>query len=169
MIEILYCHAGDFTVNTALVSVPVVGVSNLFYIKLGGIAKFDYFRPKDNCFIETVSLSLPACFSTMNLTADDPMSANIAWKSTAGVPFPMDELNGNGYGFFGIHCENQEIPLNIYVTYPALPIVVGMAFEGVIKKANISMVNVPAVLNGVVFPVYLYLKVKHNLPMITFP
>jgi hypothetical protein len=168
MIDILYCHAGDFTVNTAAVSVPVVSAINLFYVKLGGLLKYNYIAAKDNCNIETVSMSLPACFSTMNLPADEPMAANISWKSTLGVNFPLLELN-SGDGFFGIHCENQEIPFNIYAAYPKFSSVVGCALEGYISKANISMVNVPAVLNTLVFPVYLFLKLKHTIPMIEFP
>jgi hypothetical protein len=168
MIEILYSLAGNFTVNTAAVSVPIVGVSGLFHVDCLVFSR-NHFKPLDHCILESVSLSIPMCFSTVNLPAVEPLTAQIVWKSAAGLNYEMNELNGNGYGYFGIHCENQEIPLNVFVTYPTIAGNTGMAFEGKMIKGNISMINVPAALNALVFPVYLMLKVKHNLDMITLP
>ena len=168
MIEILYSLAGNFTVNTAVLSVPIVGIENLFVIDCLALTR-NYFAARDNCTIETVSVSLPSCFSSVNLAGVSPLTARIRWQSTAGINYPMDELNGGGYGYFGIQCENQEIPLNVFVNHPAIVGNPGMSF--IVKNifGNISMVNVPIALNGVVFPIYLYVKIKHTINMITFP
>lgn len=165
MQDIIYCLAGKFTVNTAAVDVSVTGLVGDFYIHTSTVR---WLQKNDNCIIQSIALSLPMCFSTANRIADDPMEIQLSTFGDDGNFYQIAELNA-GLGYMGVHTENQEISLNTFIPFPNFAGVNHLRFIGRITKMFVSMVNVPAALNQVEFPVFLYMKILHNLPLIIFP
>jgi len=166
MIDIIYCLAGSFVADVALTEVAVTPLVGDFHISPG--ATIRWLQKKDNCVIQSIALSLPHCFSTSNLIASEPMCIALSTFGDDGNFYTIAELNG-GAGRIGIHTENQEIDLNTFIPFPDFAGVNHLRFIGSVKEMFVSMVNVPAVLDTLEFPVFLYMKVFHNLPLIVFP
>jgi len=166
MQDIIYCLAGKFTANIAALDVAVTGLIGDFHIAPG--ATIRWLQEKDNCIIQSIALSLPHCFSTANRLAGEPMSIQLSTFGDDGNFYTIAELNA-GLGYIGIHTENQEIELNTYIPFPSIAGVNHLRFIGTVQKMYVSMVNVPAALDTLEFPVFLYMKILHNLPLIVFP
>jgi len=166
MQDIIYCLAGSFTVNIAALDVAVNGLVGDFHI--APLPTIRWLQKNDNCIIQSIALSLPDCFSTGNRIANEPMSIQLSTFGDDGNFYQIAELNA-GLGYIGIHTENQEIMLNTFIPFPVFAGVNHLRFIGTVEKMYVSMVNVPAALDGIEFPVFLYMKIFHNLPLIIFP
>ena len=160
LIEILSQNASNaafFTVNTAVSFVPLAysgGVDDGIMMDANGN---EYFIPGDNYQMLSVGYHLPLSFEIYNVlngATDENVKINMATNLRGGgvpplilpeklyIPFPNFELNfGVFYKSFG-----EEIKLNFQFLY----------------TVNISMVNVPVALNGLVFRVPIFSKIKHN-------
>lgn len=159
--DILYARVGSFTVNLAVNSVPIVGVAGAFNVQAG---LKSWFVPKDNPVIESIAISFPCCFSSVNVINEE-LQARLYFNDTAAVLYPVTELNA-GDGYIGIYCENQEIELNTRVEYPAAVIPPNRCrFLGTLT-GRMCMINVPAAFDTLTIFLTAYIKVRHTLPLV---
>jgi hypothetical protein len=73
-----------------------------------------------------------------------------------GVLLPMSDFEFTINGFY--NASQHSTPYSIQCTFPS--------HTPLVKKMRISMVNVPAALNGVVEEVGIFMKILHSLPMV---
>lgn len=156
-----YIHTVAFTVNTAVSSVVADSVS----IPLGvytpgfdgaGDQLFNQFMgTKDNFNIESIGLFLPYQFGLV-----DGADVFVFWKDAITPDF------GNVFntsGFFHVPGPNSMFGCDVNLPFP--PIL--DPFRGILvadaKNIKVSMLNVPASLNGVDMAARLVLGVRHNL------
>lgn len=118
------------------------------------------FQPEDNFIIESYGISFDYCFSPS--TTD--IRTNLRRFQNPNT-YNISEINSH----FLIPINGAEIPLGVFVPFrdpdlafdPSLPY--SLRLTGI--SGEISMVNVPAVLNGEVLQALPWVKVRHNLPL----
>jgi hypothetical protein len=171
----------SFVVNNAAAGgvVPLVAPSGSTVLYNSGAGSL--FTQGDSFIIQTFGLILPLSFQLD--------------RSLIASKLPRITLYLNGYGFttnlsytfqeisvqfthgsnFYLIMENYDTPLNIFIDIPNEPLVgesainneqfqLQMGLEN-ITSYNVSMVGVPAALNGTTQYIIPYLKILHNEPL----
>jgi hypothetical protein len=163
----VFDHSPRFTVDIAETSVPVTLALNENLVS--GSGKY-LFKAIDHIVLISAGIIMPENFV---LTHEHPEGGT--HKSVLGfnaVPYEGEPLYLQDIGFHGfvtIPMENYEFALNIFCNlsvYKAqinaagyLSISVGASIN------NVSMVNVPAALDGKVFPIVPFIKILHTIPL----
>lgn len=160
--DILYSKAGQFTVDLSKSSV-VIGALNADFYTRNGVER--YFQKNDNIILESLTLVMPCSFCTVNQqlnpALDTPLEAKLFWNDDLANQYPIPEIN-DSEGYLGIPVENEEYTLDALIPYPTNIVGTKMVLKCGIT-GSVCMANVPAALDGAVFFVYMYAKVKHNL------
>lgn len=148
--------AGQFTVNNAVNYVPLVytGTASQHILTTGYYEKL--FDIADNFEVVSLGFSIPSGFSMWEQFAKFDMM----YKSNgAEVYFP-------GLERLCVPFENYELPINSFYNVKDLNMddkKIGVKILNPTgNNLNISMIGVPAALNGLVFPVSAFVKISHN-------
>lgn len=150
-----------FTVNTAVseVTANFNAVPNFFWGVFSTPSGLNVFEPQDNVRILSMWIVLPFCFG---LGSTVPRWG-LVWKdalTTTGYTVPEWSTDGQQW----IPTANIEIPIDQYLPHNPL---LGPPYSGAqlaigIMNLTISMINVPAALNGTTQDIQIALKVLHN-------
>jgi hypothetical protein len=149
-----------FVVNTAVTEVIAsFPAAPLTYWGIFGTANNQTeFEPNDNLTVLSMALVLPFCFG---LGSEIPYWAMV-WRDTGGGSYAVSDWGQNGYQQH--YATNQEIGMNQYL--PWNPLIVGTTNSQLaigVARFSISMLGVPAALNGTTQDIQIILKVLHNL------
>lgn len=161
IIEILTLSAPipSFVVNTAVNEVAVVlpAANSLFVNAM----PFAYLIPKDHLVLKSITLRLPYCF-TMSTGIG---RVSFLWYTFGtGLVRPIFEIGA--YGFLSIPEPDQEILLDTKIEWLPSDLTVRAAIQLSTLNLNVSMVGVPASLNGTTQEIQIALKILHNEAMI---
>lgn len=154
-----------FVVNTAATEVVANfnGVPNFFWGVFSTPTGLNTFVPRDNVRILSMTLVLPFCFG---LGSTVPYWGMV-WKdagTTTGYVVPEWATDGQQY----MPAANVEIPIDQYLPHNPLlgpPYQPGQLCVG-IANFSISMIGVPAALNGTTQDIQIAIKVLHNEDLI---
>jgi hypothetical protein len=161
MFTLLFVQAGQFTVNTAgprTVPITNVAAANVLLDADGN----QWFQQQDNFRFVTIAVTYPHCYCAGELQGrlavqyrDETVGA---W---AGIP------GWGGNGRLPIYSENVEIEAENFFRWNEMAITAGDRVNFAISLTepsfDVSMANVPAGHNAVVMPVFVTVKVEHNL------
>lgn len=154
----------DFVVNTAVneVNLNLPQVPPATYGNFQNGSTFDRLDVQDpfNCLC--VGIRLPFCFT---IGTGVPYFATVWLDSvTAGVTI-ISQLSPPGR--LAVYEPDVEICIDVNIPWPAGPLAVN-PFHLAIGEAdlNISMVGVPAALNGLTFRAFPFMRIHHNLNML---
>lgn len=159
-----------FTVNLAAANkrVSIANPGNPCFM-MNSSLKY-YFQPGDNLLLLNVGYYIPECFNTTHfIVPTDPVFPFVHFQVFNAAGFSMGVLPGLGdLGGIILPFENYEGAYNIYSDVNSL-YNAGKYKLSCIMFTNataISMINVPADLDGKTFFIYPFVKVLHSLPMI---
>jgi hypothetical protein len=169
-----YSDCPYYTVNTGLLSVassPVSPANQIpFYIE-GAAALIGKFQQKDNIRLLTCGFYIPEAY-TLADTVKNPISLAgnelqiTIYDSTVA---PVVALPGLGpRGVVGIPFSNYELALDIYCDMTSVTLQADNYFYlyGQIYANDLSMVGVPAALNGSKPRIIPFIKILHTLDII---
>lgn len=162
-------NQATFTVNTAVTDVPI-NASPIEYDLLGApeIGFYRFFQPDDSIRILSLGVILPYHF----VLSTRPIYLQITYQASGGISggvFP------NG-GYICTPFENYELACDVFFDYPVsgkqvkytVHIVDGTgSITDPAKIMRVSMIGVPASLNGQTLPITVFIKVLHTLQMIS--
>jgi hypothetical protein len=167
----------SFTVNTAVANVqPNVLPAHVgVYCPLVSPNITGYFRcfqPQDSIQVISCGVFLPYNFSL----GSTPIYLRLGWADEFRTHTRWVEQFSNT-GMVILPAENAEHVQNVLLSWPTiLTGKVGLmaevynsaapAFWPAYTEMNISMLNVPAALNGQTMYIYPWVKVQHTLPMV---
>lgn len=157
--DILSATIANFTVNNAVAEVaPVATVppANMFLASAGT----RYLAPNDNAVIETLAIRLPYAF----ISGAAPWQISILGYDSAGSAWNLSGI-GVSQSFF-VHSENVEINKEVYINFAVNPSGLKTTFISNFRAGAVCCLNAPAILNTVVLPVTVQMKIKHTLPLI---
>ena len=176
IIEILTAIPAEspaFTVNVSALSVDMIKTTGgsptcLLYNALG----FKRFQANDNFRILSCGIVLPENFALAHapIEATTGSSLNINFKikkATAAVYTAVREFGSQGS--LNLPFVNYDQAIDVFVDVTSLNYDFNLqGFMGYIGdiKPRVSMINVPASLDGYVQTCILYVKILHNLVMI---
>lgn len=163
MIQTIFSvQAGKFTVNTGgprTVGITDVAVPNVLIDPDGR----QWFQPKDHFIWRTIAVSYPHCYCSAEVQGKLAIQYR---DETAGAWVGLPGWGSNGR--LPIYSENIEIDVTNFVRWDDMVIQSGdrvrFAIDLVTPSFDVSMANVPAAHNGVEMPVWVTVKVDHNLP-----
>lgn len=151
-----------FTANTAVNEVAVTcnAVPNFFWGVFSTPSGLNIFTPQDNCRILSMTLILPYCFGLGSTIPE----WGLVWKdagTTAG--YAVSEWASDSRQWHGL--ANTEIPIDQYLPFnPLLSDQPGQLCVGILNM-TVSMIGVPAALNGADFEIQIALKIEHNIEL----
>jgi hypothetical protein len=152
-----------FTVNAAVAQVAASSP---------GILGMDYtvpnanrwFEAGDNVVLTGISVNLPYSFGQGTGNA----FINVSWRDSLGNSITIPELSGSGNMFLPGLCGMLELPPEgIFIEAPVAVGRVKLVLEAV--TANISMLNVPAILDGTVQNIGSSLRLFHTRALSAVP
>lgn len=164
----------QFTVDTTG-PLSVIVTQSVNIIMRGGNGNFPSFQRGDNFSVLSAGYVIPERFAIyqFGVSAENfccPVMDIAGYRLTSLDYIPLFPLTGNG-GWLKLPLPNYELCLGAWIDAEDL---MAEAFQlrmtfpaagGGLTPMEISMVNVPAVLNGQVFRIVPFLKVVHNLAM----
>lgn len=155
----------SFTVNTAVTEVTANfnAVPNFFWGVFSTPSGLNTFVPRDNVRVLSMALVLPFCFG---LGSTVPRWG-LVWKdalTTTGYIVPEWSTDGQQW----VPLANTEIETDAYLPHNPL---LGPPYSGAqlavgVMNLTISMLGVPAALNGTTQEIQIALKVLHNEDLI---
>jgi len=154
-----------FTVNNAVNDVDITpNTLPQDFFDASGLFNFDF---GENVFIETIRVQLPYSFGNGDNASASPAESGIylemGYRDTAANLGSLDQLGVNG--ILRIPSFNVDVPINTMINQPS-NVVADWKIQLVDIEANISMLNVPASLNALIFTPRVFLKVRHTLNMV---
>jgi hypothetical protein len=162
-------EGASFTVNNAVNYVDATRVTDKVLIS-GGVGGLPYFQQGDSLLVQTIGIIMPIQFCLW-----PPENAG---EKQGAVPILLQGQYSGGTKFdftvfgsshFIFPMENYEVAINGYfdasATTGKYKIIFDLPKSGS-QKMRVSMVNVPAALNGLTFYIVPFIKVLHNLPMV---
>jgi hypothetical protein len=155
ILDVLNNQNPEFTVNTAATSVAAALTSvNQPFLNANGNS---LFAAGDNVKIRTIALYLPFQFGA----AAGQHAAGIQFGPVPPGPFPIPELGNFSTIDLAPPCDKLEIDLFVIGRVAA-------NFSIVLSSIalNVSMLNVPPVLNGVTLNGYYQIVVEHTIALI---
>ncbi len=177
LIEIMQPRISDcpkFTVNNAVNFVPVTNMATEKVFWSG--ASRSTFATGDNLIILSAGYFIPENFALWNMEnlngVEEPtVQLRLRLKESGGVYW---DINGFGSGgVLPLPFPNYEISLggfvdtvNLGLSDPTFTLTGYMNYDSTTAtpdRMQISMINVPAALNGVVFYIIPFVKVMHTL------
>ena len=148
----------EFTVDLSVNSVAITNTVSTPW----DFINFDgrkFFQPNDNLRLLSMWLRLPICFTLY----DQPCQGQLIWHLLGDV-LNVTEIDGET-GKFYIPEPDQELGLDIFCNFlPYTPGVSAAIALGAFAT-EISMIQVPAILDEEVLEWQMYLKVLHTLPL----
>lgn len=163
-------NAPYFTVNLAAANKRVAVVDGAAPCFMMNSSLKYYFQPGDNLLLLNVGYYIPESFTTTEkLVPTDPVFPFVHFVVADAADVDKGVLPGLGdLGGIILPFENYEGAYNIFSDINSLynagkyKLSVVMYFN----STQISMINVPADLDGKTFFIYPFIKVLHTLPMI---
>jgi len=168
--------AGDerysFVVNTAVADVTLTAPVAVFPVLRAAndpaAGKFPYFQRRDNIRVLSVGLFLPYQFTV----STQCVHVDLSWEDVAGNLYPVFTDFANQSGLW-VPWENYEMQVDRFAPFPTTAAtkcrLLGILKDGASGPANdrlrVSMLNVPAALNGTTQYARLFVKVAHTLFM----
>ncbi len=154
-----------FTVNSAVAEVSVLPVFTGSFFSKNGDGSHYYFSAADNLLLLSLGIVFPYCFGY----GTTPIQASLYWDGASGttasisntlVPLENEELSLAGSKSDGLFLQHYSL------VKPAAGIKGRLGLS--ISLGSASQVNVPASFpDGTVIGVGFFLKVQHQLPMVT--
>jgi len=161
-----------FQVNTAVTNVLVTGIAAPGAKLTSANGVFSRFQRGDNFTILSVGVFVPERFCIW----DYPDVSGIKRSS------PLMQLNGTlgggltpiftfgNIGDMKIPFQNYEFSIGVFNDTERLGLIdasfeLSMLYPVVANTLSISMVDVPAVMNGLIFRIVPFIKVIHNFPL----
>lgn len=161
-------NTAKFTVDIAAVNKRVSVTDSTAPCFMVNASGNPYFQKNDNLVILTAGYYIPESF----ITTLNPGTPVVLPVLRLGVYDPDGDPIGNmpGLGNLGniiLPFENYEGVYNIYSDIASLTVDTLYKVSGVLffNSCMISMVNVPADLDGREFKIYPFIKVAHTMPM----
>jgi hypothetical protein len=156
--------AGDseVTVNLAVSEVAVTNTAASLFLRNANGDR--WFAAGDNIILTGAWINVPYGLGQGTGLA----LINIAWEDSLGnISFPP-ELGTNGGGLpFVNFCAQEFPPTGLFIACPRNSGRVFLRITAV--AANVSMLNVPAGIDGLVLDVQWHLRVNHTLPLSALP
>lgn len=168
----LLSECPTITVNTAVTNVPIVKtIPNLLTHYAG--AGTSHFVRGDNFIILSVGIFIPERFVAFQYESagagdfSSPVIFLAGLPLGAGIPIALFNVGANGQ--IRIPFYNYELSMGVFTDTEAnnfsaatFELQSQFPFTSGLDDPTISMVDVPAALNGVVFSVVPFIKVLHN-------
>lgn len=149
----------QFTVDNTVVDVPITNTGPGGYTagagKLAG--RVENFIPGENLILQSIGIRVPHLFV---------MGFENPTLFVRGITAATDQII---YGPIEIPYFNLEIEVNIHLNLepfqnvPPVNMAIGLQLSGV---GDASMLNVPALIDGLDIPVLPFAKIMHNFPMV---
>lgn len=159
-----------FTVNTAVNYVQVIPDAMNPAVMNGGNFKYKFQRG-DFFTVLSVGYFVPEQFALYGM--DEAVNSNtlpiLKLFSADGVGYiPVSQFGSEGE--FKIHMPNTEISVGVFVDTELLGLnqpdfKLYTSFPLLSNSLQISMINVPAALNGITFKITPFIKVLHNFKL----
>lgn len=162
-----------FTANTGVTSVT----GNTGIITLHNANGKGIFVEGDSLILLSYGIMLPENFTFFQGLGYGLPALNIYGQDTAALPsaFPLPcfQATDPATTLQRVTEENREHEINGFCNYKAFKSLAGkiiidnyFLIIGFLAGVEISMINVPAVINGQPFYIVPFVKVAHNLPLI---
>lgn len=152
---------GKVTVNVAALEVAITGAGG--GISFRNAAPDLWFEPGDNIVLTGAWINVPFGLGQGTGLA----SITIAWRDNFGVETFPPELGNSGNLPFVNFCAQEFPPDGLFI---ACPRGAGRQFLKITALAgNVSMLNVPATLEGQVLDVQWHLRVNHTKALSAVP
>lgn len=139
-------------VAAALTGSPLLGAP---------IQPWPYFSAGDNMILEALSVRLPYCFGQ----AEDLILLQLEYISKDSV-FSGSLLEIGALGMINIPYANSEVDLNIFIPKPQAIDDQPWGIRLVAIDIDVSMVNMPAVLDATELDIYVSARVHTTRPMV---
>lgn len=150
----------EFTANNAVAYVALIppGALGLVFKDASGNT---HFQEGDNVLLRRVTVTIPYGFGQGPGTAQ----FQLAWKDAALVPFLVTEIGSFGNSNLPSICHALEYASDgLFLSSPK-----GLGnlemYLLQLTQMNLSMTNLPAILNGVLIKVQIHLEISHTYPM----
>jgi hypothetical protein len=159
---------GLFTVDNTVLSVPMFAplVFNKMYATTGN----GLFQRGDNIIILSAGYIMPESFVMANQSGKPAAAISlVAQKNISGANILVEPF-GNA-GQIAIPFANYEMSIGVFIDTERLLIdddfYMCSVFPGgsLTVEPEISMINVPASLNGITMEAFPFIKVLHNIPL----
>jgi len=155
-----------FTINSTVTEVSLTPVFAGSFFSKNQDASHYYFQAADNILILSLGITFPFCFGYGNT----PLQAGLYWDgggsgttpsfSSILIPIENEELSLAGSKSDGLFAQHFSI------VKPAAGVKARLGLN--ISIGTVSQVNVPAAFpDGTVLGLGFFLKVQHQLPMVT--
>jgi len=167
-------HGAEFIVDNTVVSVDLKPLDALAFSTLYSSDGNSIFERGDNFIVLSVGYFLPHGF-TMAGNATDPIMSEIYLTARETVSLTVRALPqvGNNARIL-LPFENYEMSLGVFVDTEATGIVQSFILQTNFTQGTnvgpwpqVSMANVPAILNGLTLEATPFIKVLHNFPLTT--
>lgn len=164
-LEILAPSSITFVATTpGAVELPV-GAVPINGIPLQNGAGNSWFQPGDNIRLQSIGCRLPFGFGG----GSGNFTVGVQWVDSLFNFFPIPELGPGSLIYLPSICDPLVFPgEGLFIKIPTVT-PNRLQLRITVNALNISMVNLPAILNGVTVGVYYDLGVVHTLPLLAVP
>jgi hypothetical protein len=153
-----------FTVNNAVDHV-VLDPWSCGAAPFQNVLGYNFFEHGDNVEIISAGLTLPFSFTLAAATAAfaEIPAFFFQAKNRSGTGFQLNQIGWKGT--FALPMENYEVALNSFIGNAKTFLEDWQLMGTVLDNTQVSMVNVPSILNTQTLPAILFVKVLHTKEM----